>query len=321
MGQKTVRIDEGIRWARSHWSTNDDRVLEEPWRSVPDSDGEDRVPLDVDFTSHDPAAIGAMHSPGSTPIVVRGGAAGWPATTTWSLDWFAQQYGDHEVPTDDREADGSTVVLPLRECIDRTKKGNGGYARFSPLLITNPELTEHLDLPVMADLCGAPMKRMLFQLFLGGANTTTETHCAVGNNIFVQAHGEKIWRFVAPEYSGALRPMPTGRPYFASRATLHDESLVSHPEAPVHEVHLRQGDVLLVPPFWWHQVDNPTESIGVAGRWHHLGHAFSQSTFMSLMTFTARNPNIIKANKDRQRFGYVYQETVDQAGQAVPEAA
>ena len=70
MGQKTVRIDEGIRWARSHWSTNNDRVLEEPWRSVPDSDGEDRVPLDVDFTSHDPAAIGAMHSRGSTPIVV-----------------------------------------------------------------------------------------------------------------------------------------------------------------------------------------------------------------------------------------------------------
>lgn len=322
MTWKTITPSEGARWALKHWTATSRGVATSPWKSIP-SKGTSRHNAIVEVHLDEVTAeeVRALHSPGTAPVVIRGGARDWHATRTWSLDWFASHYGDHAVPTDERDSAGDTVVHPLRYCIDQTKQGNGGYARFSPLLQENPELTEYLDLKHMANLAGAPLSQLLFQVFLGGANTTTETHCAIGNNIFVQAHGEKIWRFVAPEFSAALQPVPTGRPYFASRATLHDESLHTHPNAPVHAVHLHAGDILLVPPFWWHQVDNPTESIGVAARWHHLAHAVSQSGYMSLMTLTARNPNIVRANKDRQRFGYVYQETVDQAGRPIKSAA
>ena len=43
-----------------------------------------------------------------------------------------------------------------------------------------------------------------------------------------------------------------------------------------------------------------------------MRHAIDQSLFMTLMTLTATNPNVVRANKDRRRFGFVYQETVDQ---------
>ena len=245
--------------------------------------------------------------------MVRGGAEGWGATDRWTLDWFASEFGEHAVPTDDRDSDGETVVASLRQCIDRTRSGDGGYARFSPLIDERPELTADLDLPALAAMSGAPLSRTLFQLFIGGAGTTTETHCAVGNNAFVQVHGTKRWYFVPPSFTAALDPLPLGRPYFASTATLHDPTLATHPKAPIFEVELDQGDILLIPPFWWHQVENPTESIGVASRWHHLRHALSQSPFLTAMTATARHPNIVKANHDRRRFGFVYQETVDQA--------
>ena len=321
MTERTVKLEEALRWAKAHWTASDGPLADSAWKTVPSASSLGPSPVDVTYADIDADEARRLHSPGSAPVVLRGAAVNWKATNTWTLEWFAANYGDHEVPTDDCNPDGSTVVRDLRDCIELTRQGAGGYARFSPLLITNPELTTHLDPVQMAEMCGAPIRQLLFQLFLGGAGTRTETHCAIGNNVFVQAYGEKIWRFVAPQFGGALEPMPTGRPYFASRATLHDESLDSHPDAPVHLVHLREGDVLLVPPFWWHQVDNPTESIGVAGRWHNLGHAFSQSAFMSLMTMTATNPNVIRANKDRKRFGYVYQETIDQASQPLANAA
>jgi hypothetical protein len=38
-----------------------------------------------------------------------------------------------------------------------------------------------------------------------------------------------------------------------------------------YEVTLSPGDLLLIPPFWWHEVENITpESIGVSTRWAYL---------------------------------------------------
>lgn len=307
---RTIVPGEARRWALEHWGLKP--AATDTWKSRPSAQGSELAPVELSGTES-VADIKALHAPGAPPVVVRGAARGWAATGRWSLDWLASDHGDHVVPTDDRDAGGNIVTVSLRDAVARTRAGESGYARFSPLLLERPELVNDLDLDYLLAVTGAAARAVLFQMFSGGAGTRTETHCAIGNNAFVQVHGEKLWRFVAPQHTAALSPLPFGRPYFASRSTLHDPSLDTHPNAPIHEVLLQAGDVLLVPPFWWHQVDNPTESIGVAMRWHHPMQALRQSAFMTLMTLTSRNPNVIKANRDRRRFGFVYQQTLDQA--------
>lgn len=314
--KRTVVASEAWQWALEHWGVREPQPG--TWHSEPMSRANglrtpSATPITLNAEESRASDIQAMHRPGGAPVVIRGAARSWKATTTWSLDWLAEHHGDHVVPTDDRDADGDIHSVPLREAVERTRAGQSGYARFSPLLLERPELVDDLDLSYLLQVTGTRARGVLFQLFSGGIGTRTETHCAIGNNAFVQVHGEKIWRFVAPQYSAALRPLPFGRPYFASATTLHDPSLATHPDVPIHEVHLQAGDVLLVPPFWWHQVDNPTESIGVAMRWHHPMQALRQSAFMTAMTLTARHPNVVQANKDRRRFGFVYQQTLDQS--------
>lgn len=331
--ERTVTTAEGLAWALKTWTATKpnsrfQRQPGNPLQTVPNRSADPMAlaPVEIEVgggearhVTHDRAR--SLHQPGSTPVVIRGAAADWVATGRWSLDFFAEYYGDHVVPIDGRDEHGDTRTASLRECVERTRDGDGGYTRFSPLMAEQPELVDDLDLEALAAMSGADMKRMLYQLFIGGAGTRTETHCAVGNNAFVQVHGEKTWYFVAPVHTASLRPLPLGRPYFASTATLHDPSLPTHPDALVYPVHLRAGDVLLIPPFWWHQVDNPTESIGVASRWHHPAHFLSQSVFLTLMTLSATNPNVVRANADRRRFGFVYQETVEQAHELVDTSA
>ena len=309
---------EALRWALEHWGIRPPQ--KGTWKTHPAARlsgasaaaAEEPAPRIVS-ASEPIESIRALHAPGTTPVVIRDAARFWRATSHWSLDWLADNHGDHVVPTDDRDSRGEILSVPLRDAVERTRAGESGYARFSPLLIERPELVDDLDLDYLLKVTGSFERAVLFQLFSGGAGTRTETHCAIGNNAFVQVHGEKVWRFVAPHHSATLSPLPFGRPYFASTATLHDPTLATHAEAPIHEVLLHAGDVLLVPPFWWHQVDNPTESIGVAMRWHHPMQALRQSAFLTMMTLTARYPNVIKANRDRRRFGFVYQQTLDQA--------
>ena len=72
---------------------------------------------------------------------------------------------------------------------------------------------------------------------------------------------------------------PSDRPYLDLRTTctfyFHsdcDPYDLDDPKFPLlkhawkYEITLEPGDVLWVPPFMWHQVENPTESIGIAYR-------------------------------------------------------
>ena len=321
MRHRTFIPTQGMRWAWRHWrhAGPGEHSLSVPHSNL---DGEALsalapVEIAVGPTEAEHAKVRDLHRPGSSPVVARGAARDWQATKEWTLDTLAERFGGHQVPTNERTAAGEIVAIALSECVSRTRNGAAGYARFSPLMLEHPELASELDVHALMRMSGAPARRTLFQMFIGGAGTTTETHCAVGNNAFVQVHGTKVWRFVAPQFSAALDPLPLGRPYFASQATLHDPALSTHPHVPIFTVELQPGDVLLVPPFWWHQVDNPTESIGVACRWHDPRQALAQSAFLTLMTLTSTNPNVIAANRDRRRFGFVYQDTIDHAKQVM----
>jgi hypothetical protein len=85
--------------------------------------------------------------------------------------------------------------------------------------------------------------------------------------------GEKKWTFVDPELTWMLYPvMQVGAVAFASLVSfpaLADLSVYRlYKYCPRYSVHLKPGDVLFNPPWWWHAVENPTAtSVAVATRW------------------------------------------------------
>jgi ribosomal protein L16 Arg81 hydroxylase len=62
-----------------------------------------------------------------------------------------------------------------------------------------------------------------------------------------------------------------------------------------YETVLEQGDVLYIPPYYWHHVLNPVSSIGVGFRWNNLRTALRASPLLTTMETFNTNPNVIRA--------------------------
>lgn len=112
--------------------------------------------------------------------------------------------------------------------------------------------------------------------WIANAGNITPFHCAGGPNLFCMIHGEKRWTLVSPAHSHAMYPA-IGR---NDHALYVDSKIPGTPadalgalagfplfrRAPRLVAHLKAGDVLYNPAWWWHQVENLTETVAVAQR-------------------------------------------------------
>ncbi len=58
------------------------------------------------------------------------------------------------------------------------------------------------------------------------------------------------------------------------------------------EVTLGPGDVLYVPPFWWHYIRNESDSIGVAYKFVNPLSAFKASFVLSSLLLLSTRPSL-----------------------------
>jgi len=135
----------------------------------------------------------------------------------------------------------------------------------------HPKLLEKLNFGYLEDHIE---KKVAFtQLFMGRKKTRAPMHNACFWNFFYMLDGKKKWSFVDPNYSVFAYPY-----YLMGRASgfthcpdPNDYDKKTYPlfeYCPVYEVTLEPGDLLALPPWWWHAVENLTErSVGVATRW------------------------------------------------------
>src|SRR5262249_49552347 len=117
-----------------------------------------------------------------------------------------------------------------------------------------------------------------FQVFIGGKGAYTGLHNANQSNLFVQVYGEKEWVLYSHYYSPVVDPSPVRNIYRTAQpgprcGPFNPFQPEFDPHFPLYKyldgysVHLNPGDVLWNPPFYWHAVQNVSDSIGVGYRW------------------------------------------------------
>lgn len=243
------------------------------------------------------------------PVVLEGKANDWACSKNWSLDYFKKLYGEEEILFVNHEAieDPYERIL-LKDILEEIQKGNKSkYYRFYPLLQRHPEHIKDFDYEwILKARQRFTIGGENFQVFAGAKGSYTPMHNAFSCNIFTQAYGQKEWYLYPPYYSMIFDPDPAQNIY---RNISSRQGGAFNPFEPDYEkfplfkyidrihVELNAGDVFYNPPYWWHAVKNPSESIGVGYRWMPPLHCFKSSPLYYSLDLCTRNPTIFESLK------------------------
>ena len=237
------------------------------------------------------------------PVIFSGAAAGWSCVRKWSLDYFESAYGEQDLLLVDapgltrREGQPGYEFLRLRELVRSIRSAGDKYLRFSPLMHEFPTLAADLDMGWLERMRGGSTFARTYYMFIGGSGHRTYLHNDQPCNLFVQVRGEKKWTLFAPEDSALLYPAVGNTAYVQSQVNLSQPDYDRHPlfryARPI-TAHLRPGDVLYVPPFLWHEVENLGETIAVGYRYSSLGAAARSSLAFLALRALSTNPPVWK---------------------------
>ena len=244
---------------------------------------EDRLDLEVDtyhFNDINSEKFFQEYLLKGKPVVVKRESV--DREDLFSDRYFLEHYGDTKVSIDDVKT-GTRFVRTLRDYLLDNDPDRVEYIRTSyNFTLENPDFVEKLN-PQQFDAYmsgnGAKNSCYLFsELFLGKSKKTgTSFHCANGNNLFFMVRGQKKWTFVHPDYTWLLYPLLNDPMRYVMSEIISE--VTSLPEAmdkiyplwkscPKYTVVLEPGDILLSPSWYWHTVENITDTtMAMATRW------------------------------------------------------
>ena len=236
------------------------------------------------------------------PMVFRGAAAEWPCTQKWDFEYFSDKFGDKEVViTNNVGLIGNQTkfeTIKLRDYISELKSGSMKYLKFSQMIHESSNLQDDFNGNWLRNFHKTTEFKKLFFLFMGGKGTTTPIHNGLPPTVFVQIQGAKKWNFYPVGDRLFLGVRPDRRTYFYTPA---DPNAGPNPEFPLlkyaskQEVTIYPGDVLWFPALLWHQVENTSDSIGVAYKFFHLPSSLASSRMMTSLFFFATKPFLLKS--------------------------
>jgi hypothetical protein len=163
----------------------------------------------------------------------------------------------------------------------------------SQIFIDYPEVLDRLNVGRLNSLFDTKVIRN--EIFVGGKGSGSAFHFAGGGNFFLMASGNKRWVFVDPADTLGMYPT-VGRKktsaFFGSpiSSTAKNEKYPLYDKITKYQTVLNEGDLLYNPPWWWHEVYNLTNSIGMPMRavgTPFMDHIGGRSLFFStLYTFS-----------------------------------
>ncbi|MGT0250543.1 cupin-like domain-containing protein [Burkholderia pyrrocinia] len=227
------------------------------------------------------------------PAVLEGFIEAWPARTRWTPDFFVERYGEHEITVETSQLSPTPtrpdLYLGARryetarlDATIRAMQAQGSartaYITYAAIYSTAPELKD--DIAPLHEQHGFPgwmphwlRRRLVLRpgFWLGPEGISSPMHFDRHENLNVQVYGRKRWVLFAPGQSANVYyRQRRDLPVIFSPVDMSDPDPVLFPRvqsAPRHDFVLEAGDVLYLPPGWWHYVESLSDSINVNYWW------------------------------------------------------
>lgn len=185
------------------------------------------------------------------PVVVEGAARLMGAFSKWTDEYLVAALGDERPKV--RLADGRFARLPITDFLKYLANPDAFQSSSGPIYLTDYYIRPHFDEPGRAALsldvfCPLPRGGHFAEwmtMYAGPKGTCSPMHQDMfsTHTWLAQLRGEKTWRLCAP----SDLPEDVGNSVDAFNDQL---------DCPVYEGILNAGDIIYLPPNWWHQVRN-----------------------------------------------------------------
>jgi len=196
------------------------------------------------------------------PVVIEKLTQNWPARKKWSIDYFKQVAGDKIVPLyncvpskDHKHQHASAVTMPLRDYLERLEQGKKDLRLFFYNILSGaPELTKDFSYPEI----GLNFFKKLPVLFIAAKGTKVQMHFDIDYADIFLCHfgGKKRVVLFPPEQTKYMYHVPFS---FSSLFDV-DFDTPDYKKYPAinylqgEEVELNHGDILYIPPGYWHYI-------------------------------------------------------------------
>lgn len=217
------------------------------------------------------------------PVVVTGGARRLPAYTKWTDEYLREVFA--QKPVNVKLASGAMARIGFADYWAYLNEPSRFSSTSGQVYLADYNLRPTFGDPALETLypdVGFPLDRgsahfvEWVSLFAGPEGSGTALHKDPFSTCTWMAmlRGNKIWRMCAPQ---AIN-------WELSQRT---DAFAEADKSPVawFEAQLSAGDLLYLPPDWWHQVRNPTSSLAVSSNFctadaarKHLDHAINTPT-------------------------------------------
>lgn len=239
------------------------------------------------------------------PFIINGVAENWNAYQKWANNYLVEVCGNNTVPVETYGQDFfedynyacqdycHTKEMKFKEYID-VINGNNKDNHLSYYLAQVdfnkkfPQLNKDIVYPEYLS-----RKAKIVYLFFGFANKTSASstclHFDDAHNIFVQIRGRKrLLLFPPTDYLSFYPPLEDNKySPTCSKVNPNNSDLESFPKFPWQEkkeVILEAGEILYIPPLWWHHVTAIDENISLTF-WYpvNIKDFFSQKELFSVV--------------------------------------
>lgn len=220
------------------------------------------------------------------PVIVKEHVTEWPAYKKWSPEYLANKYGHKPVQVvamrDGDYANASSIKIPLAQYLQRIGAIDGTDESFEGKTL-DPELTYYLAqmpleqfLPELLDDVEVPpffdKEKFGTAVIYIGAHLFSQLHYHPnGSATLCLLYGEKRVRLFGPEQTPYVYPYPANsRTPNVSRTRHKDPDPNEFPDfakAKFLEDTVRAGELLFIPIYWWHSVENEDTSIATVFFW------------------------------------------------------
>ncbi|MBW4447043.1 MAG: cupin-like domain-containing protein [Spirirestis rafaelensis WJT71-NPBG6] len=223
------------------------------------------------------------------PFLIEGVAENWNACKNWSNDYLLKVCGNNTIPVEFhstiflnnynyvKEDNYDRKKIKLKEYVDiisGNKKDDDLEYYMAQIELEKffPELIRDIDYPEYLD------RKALISFWFGSPGkafaSVSTLHFDQEQNVFVQIRGRKrILLFPPSNYLSFYPPVgERGSHAHFSKVNPINPNFELFPKFPWHEkieVILKAGEMLYIPPFWWHHVTAIDENISLSF-WYDL---------------------------------------------------